>query len=164
MTTGLRRGAGVLSMLVALAILGLASAATAAAHPTLLFTDPAADTAVPVAPQAITLMLNEQVTIGPDAIIVLDKDGRTVPTSVATTARGGQVLTTRPAAPLPPGSYMVRWRASGTDGDLVEEEFRFGVGYALLRPHPTPRDRRSRGCPRRCVGCCSRALRSRSAA
>jgi len=25
----------------------------------------------------------------------------------------------------------VRWRAIGTDGDLVEEEFRFGVGYAL---------------------------------
>jgi copper transport protein len=136
MTTGLRRGAGVLSMLVALAILGLASAAPAAAPPTLLFTDPAADTAVPVAPQAITLMLNEQVTIGPDAIIVLDKDGRTVPTSVATTARGGQVLTTRPAAPLPPGSYMVRWRASGTDGDLVEEEFRFGVGYALTAAAP----------------------------
>jgi copper transport protein len=102
----------------------------------LLFTDPAADTAVPVAPQAITLMFNEPVTIGAGAIIVLDKDGRTVPTSVATTARAGQVLTTRPAAPLPPGSYTVRWRATGTDGDLVEEEFRFGVGYALTAAAP----------------------------
>ena len=91
MTTGLRRAAGVFYVLVALAMLGLASAATAAAHPTLLFTDPAADTAVPVAPQAITLMFNEPVTIGPDAIVVLDKDGHTVPTGVATTARGGQL-------------------------------------------------------------------------
>jgi copper transport protein len=136
MTTGLRRAAGVLYMLVALAMLGLASAGTAAAHPTLLFTDPAADTAVPVAPQAITLMFNEPVTIGADAIVVLDKDGQRVPTGVATTARGGQVLTTRPAAPLPPGSYTVRWRATGTDGDLVEEEFRFGVGYALTAAAP----------------------------
>ena len=59
-----------------------------------------------------------------------------MPTGVATTARGGQVLTTRPAAPLPPGSYTVRWRATGTDGDLVEEEFRFGVGYALTAAAP----------------------------
>jgi copper transport protein len=136
MTIGRRRAAGVFSMLVALAIVGLGSAATAAAHPTLLFTDPAADTAVPVAPQAITLVFNEPVTIGPDAIVVLDKDGHTVPTAVATTVRGGQVLTTRPAAALPPGSYTVRWRATGTDGDLVEEEFRFGVGYALTAAAP----------------------------
>jgi copper transport protein len=136
MTTGLRRAAGVLSVFVGLAILGLGAAGTAAAHPTLLFTEPAADTAVSDAPQAITLMFNEQVSIGPDAIVVLDKDGRTVPMGAATTARGGQVVTARPAAPLPPGSYTVRWRVTGTDGDLVEEEFRFGVGYALTAAAP----------------------------
>jgi copper transport protein len=46
------------------------------------------------------------------------------------------VLTARPTVPLPPGSYMARWRATGTDGDLVEEEFRFGVGYALTAAAP----------------------------
>ncbi|MDT5364636.1 MAG: copper transport protein [Mycobacterium sp.] len=122
---------GVLAVLVALAVLSVGAAGTAAAHPTLLFTDPAADTAVPIAPQAITLMFNEPVTIGADAVVLLDKDGATVPIGVARTARGGQVVTARPSAPLPPGSYTVRWRATGTDGDLVEEEFRFGVGYAL---------------------------------
>jgi copper transport protein len=30
----------------------------------------------------------------------------------------------------------VRWRVTGTDGDLVEEEFRFGVGYALTAVAP----------------------------
>ncbi|MDZ4266072.1 MAG: copper resistance protein CopC, partial [Mycobacterium sp.] len=79
MTIGLRRTAGVLGILAALAVLGLGVAGSAAAHPTLLFTDPAADTAVPVAPHAITLMFNERVTIGPNAIVVLDKDGREVP-------------------------------------------------------------------------------------
>jgi copper transport protein len=131
MTYGIGRAAGALGVLVMLAVLSLAGAGTAAAHPTLLFTDPAANTAVPVAPQAITLMFNEPVTIGADALVVLDKDGRPMPTGVATTARGGQVVSARPAAPLPPGSYTARWRATGTDGDLVEEEFRFGVGYAL---------------------------------
>ena len=136
MTTGLRWVAAALGMLIAMAVLGLCAAGTAAAHPTLLFTDPAADTAVPIAPQAITLVFNEPVTIGADAIVLLDKNGRTVPTETATTARGGQALTARPTAPLPPGSYTVRWRATGTDGDLVEEEFRFGVGYALTAAAP----------------------------
>jgi copper transport protein len=131
MRASVRRGAAVLGVLVALAALGVGAAGSAAAHPTLLFTDPAADTAVPVAPQAITLMFNEPVTIGSDAVVVLDKDGRGMPIGSATTTRGGQLVTARPAAPLPPGSYTVRWRAIGTDGDLVEEEFRFGIGYAL---------------------------------
>ena len=129
MTASVRRAAAVLGVLVVLAALG--AGASAAAHPTLLFTDPAADTAVPVAPQAITLMFNEPVTIGSDAVAVLDKEGHSMPIGSATTTRGGQLVTARPAAPLPPGSYTVRWRAIGTDGDLVEEEFRFGVGYAL---------------------------------
>jgi copper transport protein len=131
MSHRLRRAAGVLGVLATLAALALGGAGSAAAHPTLLFTEPAADTAVSDAPQVITLMFNEPVSIGPDAIAVLDKDGRAVPISSATTARQGQVVTARLAAALPSGSYTVRWRATGTDGDLVEEEFRFGVGYAL---------------------------------
>jgi copper transport protein len=136
MTIRLRRASGVLGVLVGLAILSLGTAGTAAAHPTLLFTEPAADTAVSDAPQAITLMFNEQVSVGSDAIVVLDKDGRAIPVGAATTSRDGQVVTARPAAPLPAGSYTVRWRVTGTDGDLVEEEFRFGVGYALTAAAP----------------------------
>jgi hypothetical protein len=77
MTASVRRAAAVLGVLVVLAALG--AGASAAAHPTLLFTGPAADTAVPVAPQAITLMFNEPVTIGSHAVVVLDKDGRAMP-------------------------------------------------------------------------------------
>jgi hypothetical protein len=39
-------------------------------------------------------MFNEPVTIGADAVVLLDKDGATVPIDVATTARGGHCLTT----------------------------------------------------------------------
>jgi copper transport protein len=136
MSTGVRRGAGALGALLVLAVLSVSSAGPAAAHPTLLFTDPAADTAVPVAPQAITLMFNEAVSIGPEAVVVLDNDGGTMPMGAAITERGGQVVTARPAATLRPGSYTVRWRVTGTDGDVVEDEFRFGVGYALSAAAP----------------------------
>jgi copper transport protein len=136
MSTPVRRAAAALGVLVGLVVLSVGGAGSAAAHPTLLFTEPAADTAVSVAPQAITLMFNEPVSIGPGAVIVLDKDGRAVPTSPATTARDGQLVTARLEASPPPGSYTVRWRVTGTDGDLVEEEFRFGVGYALTAAAP----------------------------
>jgi copper transport protein len=131
MRASICRTAAVLGVLVVSAALAIGAAGSAAAHPTLLFTDPAPDTAVPIEPQAITLMFNEPVTIGSDAVVVLDKDGRAMPIGAATTERGGQFVAARLAAPLPPGSYTIRWRAIGTDGDLVEEEFRFGVGYAL---------------------------------
>jgi len=100
MRASICRAAAALGVLVVSAALGIGAAGSAAAHPTLLFTDPAADTAVPVAPQAITLMFNEPVTIGSDAVVVLDKDGRAMPIGAATTARGGQLVTARPAAPL----------------------------------------------------------------
>jgi copper transport protein len=131
-----RRAATALGMFLGLALLGVCGAGSAAAHPTLLFTEPAAETAVSVAPQVITLVFNEPVSIGPGAVIVLDKDGRPVPTGPATTARDGQLVTARLEASPPPGSYTVRWRVTGTDGDLVEEEFRFGVGYALTAVAP----------------------------
>lgn len=127
----LRRGAAAVGLLVALVAAAIGGAGPAAAHPTLLFTDPAADTAVPAASQAITLTFNEPVTIGPDALVLLDRDGHRVPTGPAATTSGARTITATLTGTLPPGSYTVRWRATGTDGDLVEEQFRFGVGYTL---------------------------------
>ncbi len=39
--------------------------------------------------------------------------------------------TVRPADPLAPGTYTVRWQVTGADGDLVEQDFRFAIGLAL---------------------------------
>ena len=50
----------------------LSMAPPAQAHPTLLFTTPAADTAVAEAPTVITLLFNEPVTLGENAVVVTD--------------------------------------------------------------------------------------------
>jgi copper transport protein len=71
------------------------------------------------------------VTFGKDAIVVLDAAGRKVPVQAANSQRDGKAVTTRPQCPIPPGIYTVRWRVTGSDGDEVEEEFRFAVGVAL---------------------------------
>lgn len=109
----------------------LGGARPASAHPTLLYTDPPADTAVPASPSIISLVFGEAVTIGPRALTVLDSDGRTMPLGPASTARDGTVVTARPTGALPPDTYLVRWHVTGTDGDLVDNEFRFGVGTAI---------------------------------
>lgn len=122
------RGAVLLIVMLG-AVLGGAS--PAGAHPTVLFTDPAADTAVSDSPPAITLVFNEAVTAGPNAITLLDGEGRALPMGTATTAKDGHLLTASPAQTLPTGVYLVRWRVTGSDGDQVEQEFRFAVGAAI---------------------------------
>ena len=109
----------------------ISGAAPAAAHPTLLTTEPGTDAAVPDSPAAVVVVFNEAVTAGPDALSVLTGTGRAVPVGSAATARDGFAVITRPAAALPPGSYTVRWRVTGADGDPVEGEFRFAVGPAI---------------------------------
>ncbi|SEP53331.1 copper resistance CopC/CopD family protein [Amycolatopsis saalfeldensis] len=109
----------------------LAGATPASAHPTLLFTDPATDTAVPDTPPVITLVFNEPVTAGPRALTLLDSDGRMVPLGPTSTAREGHVVSAAPAGTVRPGTYRVRWQVTGSDGDQVEEEFRFAVGTAV---------------------------------
>ncbi|HEY9263917.1 copper resistance protein CopC (plasmid) [Mycolicibacterium vanbaalenii] len=59
-------------------------AGSAQAHPTLLFTEPAAEAAVAASPEAITLLFNEPVTIGTRAIVVLDQSRREVEVTAPT--------------------------------------------------------------------------------
>ncbi|MGH4016111.1 MAG: copper resistance protein CopC [Pseudonocardiaceae bacterium] len=122
------RGAVLVTLLLGVLLGG---AAPASAHPTLLFTDPAADTAVPDSPPSITLVFNEAVTVGPRALTLLGSGGREVPIGDTATARDGHMVTARPAGALQAGTYVVRWRVTGSDGDQVEEEFRFAVGTAI---------------------------------
>jgi copper transport protein len=96
-----------------------------------LFTDPAADTAVPTSPPVISLVFGEAVTVGPHAVAVLNSDAHPVPTEPASTARDGTVVTARLTGVLAPGTYLVRWQVTGSDGDLVDQEFRFAVGTAI---------------------------------
>lgn len=124
--------AGVLALLL---LLG-PGAGVAWAHPTLLFTEPAAQSAVAASPQLITLLFNEPVTIGDHTVMLLDQAGREVPIGAAALAREGRFVVARPARALQPGTYTVRWRVTGSDGDQVEQEFRFAVGFALAQAGP----------------------------
>ncbi|KDQ01002.1 MULTISPECIES: copper resistance protein CopC [unclassified Rhodococcus (in: high G+C Gram-positive bacteria)] len=112
----------------ALAVLG---AGIAGAHPTLLVTEPGSETAVSEPPQTITLIFNEQVAPGADAIKVVDDAGRESPIDAAESSKGGRAITSRLSDAPSPGTYTVRWQVIGADGDLVEEDFRFAVGLAL---------------------------------
>lgn len=120
-----------ITLVLVAGVLVVLGAGIANAHPTLLFTEPGSETAVSEPPQAITLIFNEQVTAGTDAIKVLDGAGRESPMEAAESSKGGRAITSRLSDAPSPGTYTVRWQVIGADGDLVEEDFRFAVGLAL---------------------------------
>lgn len=118
-------------VVVSVALL-LGASAPANAHPTLLFTDPGPDSAVPESPRAITLVFNEPVTAGARGVVVLDGEGREMSMGQVRAAKEGHAVVAPLTAALRPGSYVVRWRVTGSDGDLMEEQFRFAVGTAIF--------------------------------
>ncbi|RBM17437.1 hypothetical protein DI005_22405 [Prauserella sp. PE36] len=120
--------AGVASIII-LATL-LVGATRASAHPTLLFSDPPAGTAIPDSPRVINLMFNEPVTVGKRALAVTGEAGE-VALSAAIVTQGGRMVTARAEQRLDHGTYIVRWRVTGADGDPMEDEYRFAVGTAL---------------------------------
>lgn len=120
-----------LLLVATMAMTLLAVGSPAKAHPTLLFTTPAAETADDVAPSTITLVFSEPVTATPDAISVRASDSRTVAIGRTAGGRGGRIVNARLTQDLPAGVYTVRWRVTGADGDLMEGEFRFGVGASV---------------------------------
>ncbi len=109
----------------------LLGAPAANAHPVVLFTDPALDSAVTDAPKSVTVVFNEAVTVSANAITITDMRDRTVPVGKARTAKDGTVITAPVQGDLPRGTYRIRWEATGTDGHGVDGEFRFAVGTAV---------------------------------
>ena len=101
------------------------------AHPTLLYTTPAAETAEPNPPQTIVLVFGEPVTAAPGGVAVTDADGTAMPVEPPAAVKDGHAVTARLPQTLPAGVYTVAWRVTGADGDLVEGRFRFAVGAAL---------------------------------
>lgn len=132
----------------------LAVAAPAAAHPVVLFTDPALDSAVTTAPASVTLVFNEAVTVSADAISVTDARDESVPMGRATTAKEGTVVTAKVIGDLPRGVYRVAWQATGVDGHGVE-----GSSGSPSAPRSPAQGRPAvgrppTGRPQPCDGCC----------
>jgi copper transport protein len=126
----IRRACGLLGALTAAGVLLVAVAPAASAHATLLFTSPAADSAVPVSPKTITLTFNEVVTPVGTPVTLTGAGGRKIPLGAARESSGRSVLTVPVTSRLPDGVYTVSWQVISSDGDLVGDQFSFAVGPA----------------------------------
>ncbi len=120
-----------LAVLGAVAAVMVAGAAPAQAHPTLLFTTPAVDSADPTSPPTVVLVFTEPVTIAANALTILDPNGAEIGITDVATVKGGTTVSGKVGRVLASGVYTLRWRVTGADGDLVESTFRFAVGTAI---------------------------------
>jgi len=126
----IRRVSGLLGALTAAGILLVAVAPAASAHATLLFTSPAADSAVPGAPKAITLTFSQSVTLEGTPVTLAGAGDRKIALGPARESGGRSVVTVPVTGRLPRGVYTVTWQVISADGDLVGSQFRFAVGPA----------------------------------
>ncbi len=114
-----------LAGLVLLLLLG--TALPASAHPTLLSTTPEAGYSVGTTPDRITLVFDEPVTVDPRAVRLENDGGEPVATSEVSREQGDRRLTVSVLDDLPAGRYVVRWRVTAQDGDVVDSGFDFAV-------------------------------------
>jgi len=126
----IRRAGGLAGALAAACFLLIAVAPAAWAHATLLFTSPAADSAVPVSPKAITLTFNQAVTLAGAPVTLTGPGGYKIALGPARESGGRSVVTVPVTSRLPHGVYTVTWQVISSDGDEVGSQFRFAVGPA----------------------------------
>jgi copper transport protein len=123
--------------LAAVAVVG--APARAEAHAALIGTTPPAGSSVPRSPDAITLTFSEAVTLGGGAVTLTGPDGPRVLVDPPWLGPDGRSVRVRLRAPLPDGTYTVRWQVTAGDGDLVGGSFRFGVGTTAAGVPPATR-------------------------
>ena len=94
----------------------------------LVMTDPGANARVTAPLQMIHVMFNRPVDPKVSAIEVTTSDGKAVDVGEAMTmGSDGTMLMTLAKAPLPAGTYRVRWYTVGASGQRLEGEFSFTV-------------------------------------
>ncbi|WP_329488943.1 FixH family protein [Kitasatospora sp. NBC_01246] len=124
-----RRIVGLLGLLGAVLALLLAGAGPASAHATLQSTDPAQNSVVATAPQAVTLTFSESVSLSGDSVRVLDPAGKAVDGGNPAHA-DGKDNTARVGlnSGLANGTYTVAWRAVSEDSHPIGGAFTFSIG------------------------------------
>ncbi len=125
-----RRACGLLGALAAAGALLLVVAPAASAHAALLFTSPAADSAVPVSPAVLTLTFDEPVTTAGPPVTLTGTAGRRVVLGLAGQSGGRSVVTVPVEGRLSAGVYTVAWQVISADGDPVSAQYEFAVGPA----------------------------------
>ncbi len=111
--------------IVAASLLG--GATPAFAHATLLFSSPAANSTVTVAPSSLTFTFNEPVTIGKSPVNLKGPHGP-VTVGAAALTHGRTSLSVAIPAGQGKGIYQVHWQVTSEDGDIVDGSYPFAVG------------------------------------
>jgi copper transport protein len=115
-------------------VLFLLAAATAAAHPTLVTTDPLADTKLGDAPAAVTLTFSEPVELGrQNSGDVVDESGQSAARGPAVQGQDARLVRIPLRPGLPDGTYTVRYSVVGSDSHVVGGVFVFGIGEGDLK-------------------------------
>jgi copper transport protein len=126
-----RRAAFLLVVLVGGWLLaGVASAPPAAAHATLVSTDPAEGARLETAPAEVRLEFSEGVSLGAGYARVLSADGERVDTGSASV--DGGIVTIPLRSGLSDGGYLVTYRVLSADSHPISGAFAFVVGDGEL--------------------------------
>ncbi|MFX4291885.1 copper resistance protein CopC [Streptomyces bohaiensis] len=128
----LRAAAAALLLAVTALAAVLLAAAPAAAHASLLGSDPEDGTVLDAAPGEVVLHFSEDVATSADSVRVLDPEGNRVDTGPPERRPGAVGGGTSYAVPLGPeiadGTYTVAWQVVSTDSHPVAGAFTFSVG------------------------------------
>jgi copper transport protein len=110
-------------VLVLAGLLALAAPAAAFAHASIRGEWPAYRQRLDYSPRKVILHFDQSVEVLPNAIRVLDANGRNLAGPAHAITRGLEAGTQI----LPRGPYTVRWKALSTDGHVVNGVYTFGV-------------------------------------
>lgn len=108
----------------------LASAAPAAAHATLVSTDPVDGSVLARSPAQATLTFDERVSLPPEGVQAFDADGKPI---TASASASDTLVTVDLPDQLADGTYVVVWRVVSADGHPVAGSLTFSVGKPSVR-------------------------------
>ncbi|MEV7099545.1 copper resistance CopC family protein [Amycolatopsis sp. NPDC051045] len=120
-----RRASGaVLAALVGLVVF-VVFAGPASAHTELEASSPAEGASLATAPTQLELTFGEPVTLPPDPVKVIGRDGTAWPTGAATVAGGVVTVPVTPSGPAQ--AYTLTWQVVAKDGDNVTGTVHFSL-------------------------------------
>jgi copper transport protein len=128
----------VLLVLAGVLVALLAGAGQAAAHASLLGTQPAPSSTLGSPPSSVTLNFGEPVQVTPQGINVLGPDGSTVDDESAGHVGGRSDTVGVAIKAQGQGTYTVSWHVVSADSHPVSGAFTFSVGHATVAAATAP--------------------------